>query len=190
MQLQFIQNKIYEIRGHKVMLDFDLAELYEVETKALNQAVKRNIDRFPGDFMFQITRKEWIQMRSQFVTSYPQNVDNELDVDLKINSLSQKRRRKDLLPMAFTEHGITMLSGILKSEKAIKMNIAIVRAFIALRKFAIQYADLAEQLKELKEKVGNHDGQLNQIYEAIENLLDEKAERQTWNERERIGFKN
>ena len=92
--------------------------------------------------------------------------------------------------MAFSEHGITMLSGILKSEKAIKMNISIVRAFIALRKFAIQYADLAEQLKELKEKVGNHDGQLNQIYEAIENLLDEKAERQTWQERERIGFKN
>lgn len=190
MQLQFIQNKIYEIRGHKVMLDFDLAELYEVETKVLNQAVKRNIDRFPGDFMFQITRKEWIQMRSQFVTAYSQDDENQNMNSSQFVMSSRKNRGASYLPYAFTEHGITMLSGILKSEKAIKMNIAIVRAFIALRKFAIQYADLTEQLKELKEKVGNHDGQLNQIYEAIENLLDEKAERQTWNERERIGFKN
>ena len=97
-------------------------------------------------------------MRSQIVTS------------------SQKKRRTDLLPYAFTEHGITMLSSVLKSERAIKMNIAIVRAFVALRKFAIQYDDLLEQLRQLKERVGNHDAQLNQIYDAIENLLDEKDE--------------
>ena len=97
------------------------------------------------------------------------------------------------LPYAFTEHGITMLASVLRSETAIKMNIAIVRAFIALRKFAIQYVDLLKQIKELHDKVGNHDTQLNHIYEAIENLLDDKTdkqiEKQLWKTRERIGFK-
>ena len=93
------------------------------------------------------------------------------------------------LPSAFTEHGVSMAAGILKSDKAVQMNIAIIRAFIALRKFAIQYADILEQLKELKDKVGNHDAQLNQIYDAIENLLDEKTEQKKWSEREKIGYK-
>jgi len=93
------------------------------------------------------------------------------------------------LPYAFKEHGITMLSSVLKSERAVKMNIAIVRAFVALRKFAIQYDGLLEQLRELKDQVGNHDAQLNQIYDAIENLLNEKVEEKKWKEREKIGFK-
>lgn len=93
------------------------------------------------------------------------------------------------MPFAFTQEGVGMLSGILNSDKAVKMNIAIIRAFIALRKFAIQYADIIEQIKELKDKVGNYDAQLNQIYNAIENLLDIKAEEKKWNEREKIGFK-
>jgi hypothetical protein len=100
MQLQIIQSKIYEVRGHKVMLDFDLAELYEVETRVLNQAVKRNIDIFPADFMFQLTLKEWESMSSQIVMTYP------------------VKRPKAALPLAFTEHGVTMLSNVLKSKKS------------------------------------------------------------------------
>ncbi len=174
MELQIIQQKIFEIRGQKVMFDFDLAALYEVETKRLKEAVKRNIDHFPDDFMFQLTQEEFLYLRSQIATS--------------------NKGGNRYLPFAFTEHGITMLSSVLKSEKAVKMNIAIVRAFIALRKFAAQYGDIIEQLHDLKERIGNHDAQLNQIYEAIENLLDEKVEAQekkdNWTNRERIGFKN
>ena len=100
-----------------------------------------------------------------------------------------KNRTGKYLPYAFTEHGVTMLASVLKSDKARRMNIAIVRAFVAMRKFAMQYSDLLEQLKELRERVGNHDTQLNQIYDAIENLLDEKQEQKSWRDRERIGFK-
>lgn len=172
MQLSVIHNKIYELRGHKIMLDFDLAKLYEVETKVLNQAVKRNAERFPKDFMFRLTVAEWQDMRSQFVTA------------------SQDKRNTKVTPFAFTEHGVTMLAAILRSEKAIKMNIAIVRAFIALRQFAINYQELAEQIKELRGNVENHNGQLNQIYDALENLLEEKVAEKGWAERERIGFKS
>jgi hypothetical protein len=193
MQLQVIQQKIFEIRDQKVMLDFDLAALYQVETKALNQAVKRNIERFPGDFMFRLTQKEWNSMWSQTVTTSKQSNDHQAESSSQIVTSSQINRRKDSAPLAFTEHGITMLASILRSETAIKMNIAIVRAFIALKKFATQYNDLLKQIKELHEKVGNHDAQLNSIYEAIENLLDDKTdkqlEQQRWKTRERIGFK-
>ena len=171
------------------MLDFDLAELYEVETKVFNQAVKRNIDSFPEEFMFRLTGEEWQHMRSQFVTSYAQEADSQKMNWSQIVTGSQKRRRNDLKPYAFTEHGVTMLASVLKSDKARKMNIAIVRAFIAMRKFMMQYSDLLEQLSELRERVGNHDAQLNQIYDAIENLLDEKIEQRSWTEREPIGFK-
>jgi hypothetical protein len=171
MQLTVIQNRIYDARGQKVMLDFDLAELYEVETRVLNQAIKRNLENFPKDFMFRLTEKEWKTMTSQFVTTYP------------------GKRPKKALPYAFTEHGITMLASVLKSRKARRMNIAIVRAFIALKKFAIEHKEILEQLKELKARIGEHDVQLNQIYNAIENLLDEKTEEKTWKGRQRIGFK-
>ena len=194
MQLHFIQEKIFEIRGQKVMLDFDLAALYKVETRVFNQAVRRNIDSFPEDFMFRLTGKEWSSMRSQIVTSYIQADDNQNVNSSQIVTSSQKKRRKDLLPYAFTEHGVTMLASILKSPIARKMNIAIVRAFIALRKFSIQYKDILEQLDGLREKIGSHDAQLNQIYEALENMLDKKAEeenkQEAWNNRKRIGFKN
>jgi phage regulator Rha-like protein len=194
MQLQIIQQKIFEIRGQKVMLDFDLATLYEVETKVFNQAVKRNIESFPEDFMFRLTTEEWNSMRSQIVTSYNQTTDNESPNLSQIVTSSQKKRRKDLLPYAFTEHGVTMLASVLKSSTARKMNIAIVRAFIALRKFAIQYKDILEQFDELKEKIGNHDAQLNQIYNALEDMLEKKVEEENqldlWKNRERIGFKN
>lgn len=176
------------------MLDFDLAALYEVETKVFNQAVKRNIESFPKDFMFRLTAKEWSTMRSQIVTSYIHSTDNEDINSLQIVTGSQKKRRKDLLPYAFTEHGVTMLASVLKSSIARKMNIAIVRAFIALRKFAIQYKDILEQLDGLKEKIGSHDEQLNQIYEALENMLDKKVDEEikleAWKNRKQIGFKN
>ena len=176
MQLEIIRNKIYEIRGQKIMFDFDLAELYDVETRILNQAVKRNVKRFPKDFMFQLTKKEWESLRSQIV-------------------ILEKGRGQypKYLPYAFTEHGVTMLAAILKSDKAVAMNIAIVRTFIALRQFALNYKELAAQILELKQTVGNHNDQLNQIYDALENLLDDKVDKtinkKMWEQRERIGFK-
>ncbi len=135
MELQIIQNKIYEIRGQRVMLDFDLAKMYDVETRVLNQSVKRNIERFPIDFMFQLTENEWGIMSSQFVMT--------------------SKRPKSALPLVFTEHGVTMLSSILRSSTAIQINIQIVRAFIAVRKLlAANPADRVTQLqtefKELK----------------------------------------
>ncbi|MBA2248581.1 MAG: ORF6N domain-containing protein [Chitinophagaceae bacterium] len=175
MQLSVIQHKIYEIRNQKVMLDYDLAELYQVETRVLNQAIKRNIESFPEDFMFRLNSSEWQNMSSQFVMT------------------STFKRPKTALPYAFTEHGVTMLASVLKSPMARKMNIAIVRAFIALKKFALQHTEVLQQLIELRDRLGSHDVQLNQIYDAIENLLDEKTAKTTetkkWQERDRIGFK-
>ena len=172
MQLQLIHNKIYDIREEKVMLDFDLAELYEVETRIFNQAVKRNLENFPKDFMFRLTPKEWEDLNSsQIVMS------------------STKHRGAKYLPYAFTEHGVAMLASVLKSDKARKMNIAIIRAFIALRKLAIKNNELIELIKELRRRVDEHDVQLVGIYDAIENLLDERVEKESWKNRERIGFK-
>jgi hypothetical protein len=194
MQTQFIQQKIFEIRGQKVMLDFDLAELYEVETKVLNQTVKRNIERFPEDFMFRLRMEEWNSMRSQIVTTSAKEYENQDINRSQFVTGSQKHRSKSYLPFVFTEHGVTMLASVLRSDTAVKMNIAIVRAFIALRKFAIQYKDILEQLDVLKERISGHDVQLNQIYEALENMLDKKVEEENraeaWKMRKRIGFKN
>ncbi|MEO7313115.1 MAG: ORF6N domain-containing protein [Chitinophagaceae bacterium] len=186
---QLIQQKIFEVRGQKVMLDFDLADLYEVETKVFNQSVKRNIENFPDNFMFRLTRKEWSSLRSQFVTSSSENVDNLSDSFSQTFSSSIQHGGTRYLPLAFTEHGVTMLASVLKSPKARKMNIAIVRAFIALKEFALNYGELAGQLVELKLKVGVHDIQLKKIYEAIENLLTKKKQEEDWKARQRIGFK-
>ena len=169
MQIEIIQSRIYEIRGQKIMLDFDLAELYEVETKVLNQAVKRNPERFPIRFMFRLTVTEWETMRSQFVTAS-----------------FQSRRNIGAAPYAFTEHGVTMLASVLRSEKAIKMNIAIVEAFIALKEFAITYKDLAEKLNELENK---YDKQFNDVYDAINFLLQKDIQETTQKQRKRIGYK-
>ncbi len=180
--IQSIQNRIYEIRGERVMLDRDLASLYEIETKVLNQAVKRHLKRFPSDFMFQLTKDEFesIEIQSGSADSSRSQI-----VTLNVG------RGKNLkyLPYAFTEQGVAMLSGIINSEKAISMNIAIMRAFVAVRQILLKQNDIKEQLKEIKERIGEHDAQLNQIYDAMENLLDEKAAERKWNERERIGFK-
>ena len=180
--IRSIQNRIYEIRGERLMLDFDLADLYEVETRVLNQAVKRNIKRFPKDFMFQLTTKEWTDLRSQIVIS---SSNNNLTSQIVISSWGGTRK----LPYAFTEQGVAMLSGVLNSDKAINMNIAIMRAFVEIRKILMQEFDFKVQFKQIKERLGEHDAQLNQIYDAMENLLDEKASQRKWKEREKIGFK-
>jgi hypothetical protein len=183
--IQSIQNRIHEIRGERVILDFDLALLYEVETKALNQAVKRNIKRFPKDFMFRLSVTEWQAVRSQSVTA------SKSGNSLRSQNVTayQIKRNTSVTPYAFTEQGIAMLSGILNSDMAINMNIAIMRAFVEIRKILLQQNDLKIQLKEIKERLGEHDAQLNQIYDAMENLLDENAAQKKWEDRERIGFK-
>ena len=189
---EIIVSKIHVIRQQKVILDFDLAVLYEVQTRRLNEQVKRNMDRFPEEFMFRLTTKEWQSIMSQFATSSPQKIDLQPSATMKSQNAtaSQKKRKSSLVPYAFTEHGVTMVAMVLKSDRAIKMSLAVVRTFIDLKKFAVNYNGLAKQIQELRLHIGKHDAQLNSIYEAIENLLDENLEKKTWENRKRIGFKN
>jgi phage regulator Rha-like protein len=167
------------------MLDFDLASLYEVETRVLNQAVKRNIKRFPEDFMFQLTSAEF-EMINQGALSQ-MVIKDQPNLKSQIVTSSWGGTRK--LPYAFTEHGVTMLSGVVNSDKAINMNIAIMRAFVDVRKILLKQSNLNEQLTEIKERIGEHDVQLNELYDAMENLIDEKIAQIKWKDRERIGFK-
>ncbi len=167
--IRSIQNRIYELRGERVMLDFDLAVLYEVETRILNQAVKRNIDRFPNDFMFRLKPFELKSIRFQ-LDAIKKSSSSQF---VMMNNLPQNRTDK-YMPYAFTEQGVAMLSGVLNSERAIKMNIAIMRAFVEVRRIVLSHSDIKNQLKEINKQIGNHDLQISQIYEAIENLLDEK----------------
>lgn len=169
MDIDKIQTKIYEIREQKIMLDFDLAELYEVETRVLNQAVKRNIDIFPEDFMFQLSLTEWESMSSQIVMTYP------------------IKRPKTALPFAFTEHGVTMLANVLKSKKARQTSIAIVRAFITLKRFVLNYKELSGKLQELESK---YNKQFKDVYEAINYLLQKDNQEKDQKQRTRIGFKS
>ena len=169
MEIQTIQSRIYEIRGQKVMLDFDLAALYEVETRALKQAVRRNADRFPEDFMFALTKSEW----QELIT-----VCDNLPDTVKFSPAN---------PFAFTEQGVAMLSSVLKSKKAVAVNISIIRAFVMLRQFALTYSELAEKITKLE---GRYDKQFADVYEAINLLLQEKQEEIEAKERKRIGFKN
>lgn len=163
-----IQNLIYVIRGQKVMLDSDLAMLYEVETKVLNQAVKRNLERFPLDFMFQLTKDEYEVLRSQIVTS-----------KLK----TEKRGGRQYYPYVFTEQGVSMLSSILKSKRAIQINVQIMRTFVKMREWAIENKEMGQRLAELEHYFIEHckDDKVNQeetkrhlakIYEAITLLMD------------------
>ena len=152
------------------MLDFDLARLYEVETKVLNQAVKRNSDRFPSDFMFQITKDEYNSLRSQIVTLE-----------------TGRGKYAKYLPYAFTEQGVSMLSSVLNSPKAIQINIQIIRAFVFLRQYALSHKDLTEKLKELESK---YDKQFKDVYDAINFLLQKDFMISTQKQRKRIGYKN
>lgn len=175
MQPQTIQDRIYDVQGQKIMLDFDLAGLYEVETRALKQAVRRNLDRFPADFMFQLTKAEW----SELIT--------------KCDNLPPNVKFSPAAPYAFTEQGVAMLSSVLKSKKALQVNIAIMRVFVDVRRFMVQSGSVMEQLHELRERIGEHDVQLKSIYDAMENLLDKETdkaiEKEKWVNRKRIGYK-
>ncbi len=166
MKLQLIKNKIYEIRGHKVMLDFDLAELYNTETRILKQSVKRNIKRFPDDFMFELTKIEFDALRSQIVIS--------------------NRGGLRYMPYAFTEQGVAMLSGILNSDKAIEINITIMRAFVFIRNYALTHKDLTEKLKKMERK---YNQKFSDIDAAITYLLQKDQEEVSQKKRKRIGFK-
>lgn len=162
MEIQVIQSNIYQIRGLRVILDKDLAELYEVTTSNLNKAVKRNLDRFPSDFMFQLNNEEF-------------------DLIFQNGTSSWGGTRK--LPYAFTEHGIAMLSGLLNSKKAIDMNIQIVRAFIALRQYALGYAELNQKLETFMIETNM---QFSDIYQALTELASQKEQENK--PRKRIGF--
>jgi len=166
MELQLIQNKIFEIRGQKVMLDFDLAELYETETKYLKRAVRANKRRFPSDFMFELTKEEWESLRCNFSTS---------------NSRGGTR----YMPFAFTEQGVSMLSSVLNSDKAIDMNIAIMRAFVYIRQYALTHKDLTDKIKELESV---YDKQFADVYEAINYLMQKDLQQTNQRERKRIGY--
>jgi hypothetical protein len=146
-----IENRIYFIRGKKVMLDTDLAGLYRVATGTFNQAVRRNMLRFPADFMFQLTADETENLRSQIV----------------ISSCGGRR----YLPFVFTEQGVAMLSSVLKSERAIHVNIAIMRAFAKLHELLATHQELAGCLEELEKKFQNHDSQIREVFNAIRALL-------------------
>lgn len=151
-ELVIIENKIYEIRGQKVMLDFDLAEMYEIETKNLNKAVKRNIERFPDDFMFQLTKEELSNLRFQIGTS----------------SWGGSR----YAPFAFTEQGVAMLSGVLRSPKAIEVNINIMRAFIHMRQYLLSHAP-KQELEELKKRIEYLEEDISSDRESYEKQFDD-----------------
>jgi hypothetical protein len=153
MELQVIQNKIFEIRGYRVMFDFHLAELYQVETRALKQAVKRNMDRFPDDFMFEVSKKEWIE------------------VITICDNLPETVKYSPAMPFAFTEQGIAMLSSVLHSKRAIEMNIAIMRAFVMMRQMVIGYEELRQRIEQLEKST---DAQFSEIYQALTQLLSQK----------------
>jgi hypothetical protein len=166
MDLQIIQNKIFEIRGYRVMLDKDLAELYQVETSILKRAVRRNIERFPDDFMFELNQKELENLRYQF----------------GISSWGGTRYQ----PFAFTQEGVAMLSSVLRSPVAIQVNISIMRAFVLMRQLAIGYDELLRKIEQLEKETNT---QFSEIYQVLTELASkEESKRKNINERKRIGF--
>ena len=188
-KLARIQSKIYEIRGQKVMLDHDLAGLYEVEVKRLNEAVKRNIERFPKDFMFQLSKNEWDSLRSQFATS------NDKRDCLRSQFVTSKSNRggRRYTPYVFTEHGVLMLSNVLNSSKAVNMSIQIIRVFDKLRKYALEQTTKDIQIEKLHQllmlhienndyKFSGYDKTIKQILYALNNLIAEPPKTK------RIGF--
>jgi len=160
--------RIRHFRGEKVLLDFDLAALYGVETRALNQAVRRNADRFPADFMFQLSSEE-TETLSQLVT--PSVAGHDVSNSSQIVMSSGKYRGKRYRPYAFTEQGVAMLSSVLNSESAVKMNIAIMRAFVQLRRALETNRELARKFSELERRIDKHDAEIDAILEAIRQLM-------------------
>ncbi len=167
MEIDVIQTKIYEIRGQRVMLDFDLAELYQTNTKYLKRAVRVNMKRFPSDFMFILSKPEWEILRCNISTS-------------------NKRGGTRYMPFAFTEQGVAMLSGILNSERAIDVNISIMRAFVLMRQFALSHKDLTVKLQELESL---YNKQFKDVYDALNYLLQKDTLESDQKQRNRIGYK-
>ena len=174
MELTQLQSKIHIIRGEKIIFDFDLATLYEVETRMLKQSVRRNEYRFPFDFMFKLTEVEW----KEVIT----NCDN----------LPESKKYSPQTPFAFSEQGVAMLSSILKSKKAVETNIAIMRTFVEIRKAIGLQSELSLQIRELKnnleERLGEHDIQLMEIYAAMEQFLEESAQKKEFDNRKKLGY--
>ena len=165
---ELISNKIYFIRNQKVMIDRDLAALYGIETRVLKQAVKRNISRFPEDFMFELNKSEFENWRSQFVTS------NSDKMGLRY------------FPMVFTEHGVLMLSSVLKSDKAIQTNIQIMRIFSKVRQMLLDTTDLKIDILQIQKKLENHDKNIELVFSYLDELSDKKENEQP---RTKIGYK-
>jgi len=162
-----IASRIRNFRGEKVLLDFDLAALYGVETRVLNQAVKRNADRFPSDFMFQLSVEETEMISQRVTSSTGQTVSDSSQIVMSPG----KHRGKRYRPYAFSEQGVAMLSSVLNSERAIKVNIAIMRAFVELRQILETNRELAKKFSELERRVGKHDEEIDAILEAIRQLM-------------------
>jgi len=180
-----VAQNIRYVRGQKVILDFDLAALYGVATKVLNQAVKRNRERFPADFMFQLTAQDRSNLRSQIVTSSQQILDNQrtpTDWSQFVTG-SSKHGGERYLPYAFTEQGVAMLSSVLNSERAVKVNIAVMRAFVKLRETLETNREFARKFFELEKRIGKHDQEIAAIIEAIRQLMTKPETR-----RREIGF--
>ncbi|OFY50797.1 MAG: DNA-binding protein [Bacteroidetes bacterium GWF2_41_31] len=165
---EVIMSKIYFIRGQKVMIDRDLAELYGVETKRLKEAVRRNVARFPEDFMFEMTNEEFLNWRTQFATS---NADK---MGLRY------------VPFCFTEQGVTMLSCVLNSERAIQLNIQIVRIFTKIREVLIDKLSIKLEIEEIKKKLENHDRNIELVFSYLDELIEKQEKPQP---RKRIGYK-
>jgi hypothetical protein len=183
LAIEAIGSRIIVIRGERVLLDADLAALYDVTTKALNQAVRRNAGRFPDDFAFQLTVAEVAHMKSQFVTSSPQAADPETDISNRsqIVTGSQKHRDPRFRPWVFTEHGALMVANLLRSERAVRTSVYVVRAFVQLRKMIASNKELARRLDELE---GRYDRQFKAIFDAIRELMTPPEPKP----RRRIGF--
>lgn len=166
-----ITQRILLLRGERVLLDFDLAALYDVETRVLNQAVKRNAQRFPSDFIFQLSAQE-MEMVSQFVIPLAQQPDKKKAPNSSQSVMSSRKHRgKCYRPYAFTEQGVAMLSSVLKSDRAVKVNIAIMRAFVKLRQTLETDRQLARKFAELEKHVGKHDEEIGAIIDAIRQLM-------------------
>jgi len=201
-EIDKIQYQIHEIRGQKVMLDFDLAALYGIETRVLNQSVKRNIERFPEDFMFRLTKGEWEILKSQIATSNP--IDNQEDESLRSQIVILKGGRgqhKKFIPYAFTENGVAMLSSVLRSPLAIQMNIGIMRVFTEIRRMAATLplpdsnAELRKEIQAVRDEMNEILADQNEINEdtraqldAISTALAELQDNRTHRHHRTIGY--
>lgn len=167
---EVLMNKIYLIRGQKVMLDNDLADLYGIETKRLKERVRRNIERFPNDFMFELTEDEYRNLKAQTVV------------------LGRGAHSK-YLPFAFTEHGVLMLSSVLNSERAIQVNIRVMRIYVKIREMMMLHKDILQRIEDIEERLTNQDNQFMVVFEYLKQFEQVKQQEREHHNRQRIGFK-